>query len=333
VHLIYRAGSALATETHNRFERHPIATVLGVLSVFLLCATIALECILRLMFGLGNPVLYDSSPIYGYRPLPNQSMKRFHGSEIRINNLGLRADVEWDNKREKKILFLGDSVTYGGSYISNSELFSTLAVRGLDGYLSGNAAVNGWGVENVYGLVVETDFTPAEIYVSVFPEGDFYRGLVRFQGLPYFNSKPRFALEEPLLFYLHRVNLRRYVRWSNVAPKRQVEAVVEKAVMRLKEMDTYLKSKGLKHLIFVSPSRNQVFHGEPKDPLGRRMLEKYSIRAVYIVDRLSGAESWEESKVFHDGVHLEKEGHRVWARVIGDELRRVLSAGNIRPGR
>ncbi len=312
------------------FERHPIKTILGCLSVILVLALIALELFLRLTMGLGNPVLYDSSPLYGYRPLPNQRMKRFHGSEIRINNLGVRADVDWDDRRERKILFLGDSVTYGGSYIGNAELFSTLAVAGLDGYLSGNAGVNGWGIENVHGLVVETDFTPAEIYVSVFPEGDFYRGLTRIQGLPYFNRKPRFALEEVVLFYMYRVNLRRYLGWSTAAPKRDREAVAERAVLRLKEIDAHLKAKGLRHLILITPNRGQVFHGQGKDPLVGRMLEKHGLKALYIVDRLKSVELGGEAEIFHDGVHLEKQGHRVWANVIGEELRKILGDGHDR---
>ena len=144
--------------------------------------------------GLGGPVLYDSSPIYGYRPLPGKEYSRFYGETIKFNNLSLRAENDWDDKRENKILFLGDSVTYGGSYIDNKELFSCLAVKDFDDYESGNAGVNGWGVENIYGLVVESNFLPAQIYVTTLPEGDFHRGLTRLQGMPIFNNSPKKAI-------------------------------------------------------------------------------------------------------------------------------------------
>src|SRR5690606_34750321 len=119
----------------------------------------ATELTLKRM-GLGNPVIYDSSPVYGYRPLPNREYVRFGGSTIKFNNLGLRTNTDWDETKANKILFLGDSVTYGGSYIDNNELFSQLTVDLINqsnksDYMSGNAGVNGWGVENFYGLVVE----------------------------------------------------------------------------------------------------------------------------------------------------------------------------------
>ena len=33
------------------------------------------ELLLRELFGLGNPVLYDNSPIYGFRPLGNRACR------------------------------------------------------------------------------------------------------------------------------------------------------------------------------------------------------------------------------------------------------------------
>ena len=104
------------------------------------------EIILQKFLGLGKPVIYDSNPIYGYRPLPDRDYKRFWGKTISFNNLSLRSEVDWDNNIQNKILFLGDSVTYGGSYISNLELFSYLSVKELKNYfISGNAGVNAWG--------------------------------------------------------------------------------------------------------------------------------------------------------------------------------------------
>ena len=42
---------------------------------------------------------------------------------VTINNAGLRSLNSWNNNR-KKIVFLGDSVTYGGSYIDDRDIFS-----------------------------------------------------------------------------------------------------------------------------------------------------------------------------------------------------------------
>ncbi|HRE31713.1 MAG TPA: hypothetical protein PLD88_07055, partial [Candidatus Berkiella sp.] len=152
------------------FEKHPRLTLAGVLLLFGLAGITGLELAAGYLFGLGRSVIYESHPVYGYRPEPNQFVARNKHDVIKINNLGLRANQDWaPNQPQHKILFLGDSVTYGGSYVHNDQLFSSLAIKSFSGYESANAGVNGWGVNNVYALVKEMHFLPADVYVSVFP--------------------------------------------------------------------------------------------------------------------------------------------------------------------
>ena len=66
----------------------------------------------------------------------------------------MRSSTDWNIKNKKKIIFLGDSVTYGGSIVSNNELFSEKVCEQLNNknnnYLCGNLGVNGY---NLYSLV------------------------------------------------------------------------------------------------------------------------------------------------------------------------------------
>ena len=310
----------------NIFEQHKKKTILIIVLVVVLVILVSSELILEKVFGLGNPVLYDSSALYGYRPLPNQNLSRFFGAKLRFNNLGLRSEEDWNDRREDKILFLGDSVTYGGSYITNKELFSHLAVIGLGGYKSGNAGVNAWGVENIYGLIVETNFLPAKIYVTTLPEGDFYRGLNRLQGLPYFNLKPRFAFSELWYFFCYLQSNHRYLEWTSFANGEETKYVVRKAVKKLKLMDDYLRQRGFQHLIFITPSLSQVVKGEPKDPLVKNLLMDYHLTPYYILDELSqyNLSESERRELFYDNIHLERKGHAVWARIIRSKLDLII---------
>ena len=276
------------------------------------------------ILGLGNPVIYVSSQLYGYRPLPGKEYSRFGAARIQFNNLSLRAETDWDENIEDKILFLGDSVTYGGSYIDNSELFSFLAVKSLGGdYISGNAGVNAWGVENVFGLVVDTNFTPAKTYVTTFLENDFYRGLVRMQGLPYFNKDPKFAFEELWYYFCYKQNSKRYKGWQSYADGQTKALVVEKAVKKLKEMDLFLKEKGYRHLFFITPTKNQVTQGVGKDSLVNDLFVKYELSPYYIIDELNNRNLSEKEKEdsFHDDRHLTKLGHELWSEIIASKLR------------
>lgn len=310
----------------NIFTRHTKKTIAIIILAFLFASLFLAELLLQRFMGLGNPVIYDSSPVYGFRPLPNREYRRFYGARIAFNNLGLRAERDWDGQSNNKILFCGDSVTYGGSYIDNKELFSYLAVAGLDHYESGNAGVNAWGVENIYGLIVESRFLPAEIYVTTLPEGDFYRGLTRCQGTPFFNVPPKFALVEFWRFFCYKQNNKRYAQWQRFASEEQVTYVVEKAARKLKAMDTFLKDQQLQHLLFITPRKEQVSGKVEKDPLVEKMLMKYDLRPMYIVDRLKeyNLSDKEKEELFHDAAHLQKKGHAMWARVIRGELEKLI---------
>ena len=45
-----------------------------------------------------------------------------------LTTSGYRASNAWGDGSSMRILFVGDSVTYGGSYIDDSELFTTLGL-------------------------------------------------------------------------------------------------------------------------------------------------------------------------------------------------------------
>jgi hypothetical protein len=112
-------------DMNNIFENYKKVTIFVALLIGLLLSLMLSELLLKNFYGLGNPLLYDSNPLYGYRPLPNKTYHRFRGSLLKFNNLGLRAERDWDyEKKDNKVIFLGDSVTYGGSYLSNNDLFS-----------------------------------------------------------------------------------------------------------------------------------------------------------------------------------------------------------------
>jgi len=311
-----------STQKNTWIEQNPKKTLGAALFILLLIMAILFEMALRYFFGLGHPVLYDSSPLYGYRLLPNQRVARFNGAVIAVNNLGLRSNHDWDDNPTNKILFLGDSVTYGGSYLSNDDLFSAIAIQNHRGYQPGNGGVNGWGVENIHGLIVHAEFLPASTYVTVLPEKDFHRGLTRMQGLPFWNRKPNFALEELLYHFYYLQNLKRYVPWQNYATEVEQNRVVENAVIKLKQIDYALKQRGYIHLIYISPTKAQALGHTEKNPDVLQFLETHQITATYILDELNleNLSQDEIESIFFDDVHLTAKGHRVWGQIIGDDL-------------
>lgn len=310
------------------FERHPRATLAAVWFVFLLLFALVAEVGLKQLSGLGRPVLFQAHPAYGYRLQPNQETWRFGGAHFKINNLGLRAREDWDPGIRDKILFLGDSVTYGGNHISNDQLFSELAARGLPGLRSGNAGIPNWGVENVHALVVQEKFLPASVYVTTFIEDDFYRGLTHGRNKPWIKYRmPAFALQELAEFVWHKYftdtqEINRRERESEPA-----DARVSRAAAKLREMDEFLKSRGHRHLIFISPTRKEVLGQQPVDARVRAALQKHGVEAIYLLERLPAAPAEEKRAWYQDNDHLTARGHAVWGVIMREELMRRIDDG------
>ncbi len=299
------------------------AYITGVV-VFIFLAT---ELFLRKAFGLGKPVLYYSYPLYGYRPKPDQDVTRFHGARIQINNLGLRANQDWDSRTDDKILFLGNSVTYGGSMIDNNDLFSHLALNGLKDYKSGNGGVNGWGVENIHGLLVRAQFLPAQIYVSVIYEGDFYRGVSRIGSMPFWCKTPKLAMTELLYIFLYKLSSYRYIPWQNIASEKETAAVVNRAVDRLEEIDTFLEKENRRHLIYIHPRKDQALGKESRDTLISGAIANSGLDVCYMVDRLNklNLTADEIDDLFYDHTHLTKAGHSKWGEIINADLKVLIA--------
>ncbi len=306
----------------NWFEKNPKKIIAGLLSISIIILLVVAELVFRYSAGLGNPVLYDPHPFYGYRPIPNQNVYRYN-TRIQLNNLGLRADRDWDENLDNKILFLGDSITYGGESETNEQLFSYLSVKELSDFQSGNAGVIGWGVENIYGLVVETSFLPAHIYVTVLIENDFYRGLARLPHIFGWCHKPKLALEEWIAYLIFQMNLKRYdCNDRYLLDENGWAQVAEKSVMRLKAIDQYITAHGFSHLIFISPTRSQALGNMNIDDRVKRLLKKHEIKSEYILREITALSLNENqiNKLYRDKWHLSIEGHKLWGEIIGKHL-------------
>ncbi|MGH7895937.1 MAG: hypothetical protein ACREQL_14790, partial [Candidatus Binatia bacterium] len=151
--------------------------------------------------GLGDPVLYDNRLAYGYRPQPEQTRRRLGGARVHVNALGARGPDLAPTRPPgvTRLLFLGDSVTWGGSYVDDDALFAAVAAHVLE--TSGprvewlDAAVNGWGPQNILGLIGESGGFDSQVWIVTALEDDFRREKTHVGEVPYMNVAPRTAWE------------------------------------------------------------------------------------------------------------------------------------------
>ena len=115
----------------------------------------ALELGLRLILGLGNPLVYVADDQIGYLLAPNQQTRRF-GNRIAINQYSMRSQPIADRPAEdtSRILLLGDSVANGGWWTDQKDTISEMLSQDWRSTPQSsaievlNASANSWGPRN-----------------------------------------------------------------------------------------------------------------------------------------------------------------------------------------
>src|SRR5947199_2577919 len=104
------ANSSNAAATASKPRRRWLLRGLVSLVILLIVS----ELVLRLVLGLGHPLLYQADASCGYFPKPNQHIYRFFCHND-INTAGMRSApiVTPKPKDEFRLMMLGDSVLYG----------------------------------------------------------------------------------------------------------------------------------------------------------------------------------------------------------------------------
>ncbi len=318
------AGKLFATEPARPGLR------LGAVVVALLLLVCLAEGVLRVA-GYGDPVLYVEGDLVGYMPAPNQTVER-GSKDVHINAFGMRAP---DYAREKpagvfRVLMLGDSTLYGGSYIDQEELYARLLEKQMKAQMPGRTVevmsmgVNGWGPLHELGYVRRFGNFGADLVVVCLPYGDVWRPLSGLADKPYLPASypPTFALEEVAYHLLWRYRARARGKPS-LALRDERSA---KGVGAYVEMAALLRSLGSEVRIEVLPSRRALEKVPEREQLwvGRltQALRGEGFEVGYAIEAMRRG----DASLYNDGVHLSIAGHAHYASYLGERLRPALAA-------
>ncbi|GEM_PF-277079 len=315
------------TEAATPAGRRLLPFVAGALGLLL-----SAEIVLRLM-GFGDPVIYRVDAASGYYPAPNQDVSRSGGRTV-INEFGMRSPPVKDPKPEGelRVLMIGDSTLFGGSYIDQDDLYS----RRLESLLQGKAngrpievisiGVNGWGPFHKLGYLEKYGTFNADIAIVCLPYGDIYRPLSGLEGKPYLpeNARPTFALQEVVHHLLWRAQT------STIGPLSEADKDyhARRGIKAYLELGQTLRDAGSEVFFAVLPSRAAGLTGEQPADERRRVAELTEAFRVegFTVDyptelfRSSRAGGRKAAEIYHDEVHLDREGHRLYAEWLSERI-------------
>ena len=291
--------------------------------VFTIITTVFTEMYLGHL-GLGDPVRYDSNYIYGYAPKENQKKKRFNNSVLTINDFGLRSNINWNKNKKKKIIFLGDSITYGGSYIDDKKIFSHLVCENLSNYICGNAGVNAYSVINiVMRSRYDERIADAQKYLFLVAPGDFYREYASAKIAHFYLNNNNFflpAITEAISFVATKYDINKYISKSNDTERNQNKKdLVDYSIKLLN--DELIRLKNLNKDIYL------IYTVEKDDKNSKKKINKYileELKKLNIRNFYSLEDVLNKNIYFYDSVHYSEEGHKI----VSEKIDKIINANN-----
>jgi hypothetical protein len=303
---------------------------------------VASEVILRSM-GFGNPIVYRIDPRIGYYPAPHQDVHRY-GGNIHINDFGMRSrDVSAAKPAGTyRILMLGDSTLYGGSYIDQNQLYATRLEKLLNQYpdaLPGAPrqveilamGVNGWGPEHEAAYARQFGLFDADLVMVMGPPDDAYRPLYGIEHFPFSaeGHKPRFAWQEFGIHILWEYRQRSAGSGETFSDQRSEKRVLDDGVRAWLEVADLARAAGAKSDFEFLPKEGEVQSGKADESTQQVLvqitpaLEQRQVPWNYPI-KFVGPQDVAKN-VYHDGAHLAANGHEIYARCLRDRIVKWLS--------
>ncbi len=297
------------------------------------------ETCLRMVLGLGSPVLIlpdkgEAEGGYGYIPAPDQKTYRFFAWN-KINHFSMRSDDVNATKApgHSRLLFIGDSVTYGTTYVDQSLIFTSLLARDLPGRIGKpvdvlNASAGGWAPGNEVAFLRSKGTFDADLVLIVLNAGDLNQPFANFQsgpGTP--TTAPVTAIGEawtryvaPLLVGAQGVSADPGSIPSQASNMEHETSIVLAA---LDSGRTYSLEHNANFGVIYIPSHSKVWD-EDDYQLGKKMLVDWAkSNNVPLIDLAADFSTHSLDEIYLDRgdgkIHLKPFGHRiVESRLLND---------------
>ena len=304
----------------------------------------AIELLLRVLLGFGNPLIYIADAECGYLLAPNQKVRRL-GNRIEINEYSMRsgAIAPIAPPETLRVLLLGDSVANGGWWTHQTDTISEIMARDLrlqvqnlasDAQLGSqvkysdfevlNASANSWGPRNQLAYAKRFGVFGANAVVLLLNTDDFFASapcpLVVGRDRSYPDHKPRSATLELLSRYL----LPAVPTPELAAPAATGSDVVGCNLEAIRQIQKIAVSANVEFLLAGTPKRGEVGDPGPRDwevKARARLAELVETEKITYIDFLPifncGAEL---PTLYRDSIHLSPQGNQLVSKTICGQI-------------
>lgn len=277
------------------------------------------------LLGVGDPVLLKEDRESGYVLEPNQNHYRFL-VHTRINSHSMRSDEFSPKKlsRTYRIMFVGDSITYGTTRVDQNNIFTEILHRELPSLAHRpvevlNASANGWGIPNELGYLKSRGTFNSDTVVLVLNDGDLSQPRAEpVAGTSLYFSKPACAICELASHY------RQPNKPDQGTTDQNDRAQVARNLQNLDALKTVVQASHSTLLIMFVPFRKNTPNPSAK-VLQPELAEWAEINRVPLVDAtpMIGSLTVREASL-DGGTHLSPKGNIAVAEAFESFAKRGL---------
>ena len=304
-------------------KRKKVNVIVSVL-VFVIVLVFVAEGICRFVLGMCDAPLYQEDPDYEYILQPNQNRFRFF-CHLRTNSYCQRS--EEPDSTKKRVLGLGDSVIYGGTWMDQDSLATTL-FSNETGIQMLNISCGSWGPDNCAAYLKKHGTFGASAMLLVCSSHDAYDVMTFGPVVGIYHRFPNRQYSIGLWELLDRY-LIPYVETKTgaftltktktktktyVDPDAQVE---KKAANREVVQKGYLFNPGFDQLkqiadschiplvIYLHAERGELADGDYND-MGQDIIHWCDTASIQLIRGIDT----EKPDMYHDAIHFNEKGQR-----------------------
>lgn len=277
---------------------------------------VLLEFTLRFAFGFCDALLYQSSDNYEYIAQPNQDRLRF-GAHIHYNSYSQR-NAEPDSTRVK-ILGLGDSVIFGGTWMDQDSLATTL-FSNETGMQMLNISAGSWGPDNCAAYLKEKGTFGAKAMILVCSSHDAYDVMSFTSVVGVYPTYPERQYRLAIVELMDRYLMPR-VRSFFLKQKQRLDpdaAVVNKMSQKFVAKKSLLFNPGFDQLKNMADSLHIPFGVYLHAETGELMQGSYNEMGYEIMEwaekngvpLMKGMDRGENESMYKDMIHLNGKGQK-----------------------
>lgn len=296
----------------------------------ILAATLFLEAILRIGFGLGNPLVYRADAEIGYLLAPNQSTRRF-SNRIAINQYSMRsAPITPERPPETtRILLIGDSIANGAWWTDQGATISALMEKKLAAILGNsvqvlNASANSWGPRNQSAYLQRFGTFEAQVIVVLMNTDDLFAlapsSAVVGREINYPDHKPALALMEWYDKYMKH--------YPPLPSVKEAGDRVKNNLTALEKIQAIAKANQAQLIIAITPLiREAKQEGKDYEAKARERLANFTKDAnILYMDFLPTFQAYHPpDALYRDNIHLSPTGNELISQQLTEAVKAVFS--------